>query len=437
MNIEHSKLKNGISKNKAIAIYIVVSLFLAFEMAVQVSPSVMAANLMQSLGISAFELGVMSSAYFYSYTSMQIPSGLLFDRFNALTIIVSAVVVCSVGSILFGCVSNFYFGCFARILMGAGSAFAFVSVLVMASKLFESKWFPVLTGITQMLAAFGAMSGQLPISIMVSQTGWRNTMFILGAVGIGLALIISFILRGVDADKTKAELDTKASSTPIRNSLKLIILNPQTWFIGLYACLLWSPMSGFASLWGVPYLEKFDGLTRNSAALYCSMMWLGLAIASPLLGLLSASVKNKVFPLILSSLVGVVSFGVLIEIHLHGIYLIIVLLLSGAACSGQALSFFLVERNNSKKVRATAIAFNNMAVVTSGAIFQPLIGAFISCFGKEAFSSYSIFDFKRGLLLILGAYFISFLLSLFAIKNPGRKEHLVNLKLGREEAVYE
>jgi hypothetical protein len=78
----------GQSFKKSLWIYSIVSLFLIFEMAVQVSPSVMSSSLMQDLGISAFSLGLMSGIYFYTYTSMQIPSGLLFDRITPKIIIV-------------------------------------------------------------------------------------------------------------------------------------------------------------------------------------------------------------------------------------------------------------------------------------------------------------------------------------------------------------
>ncbi len=130
-----NEIKKDQSKNfqfyKALTIYIAVSLFLFFEMAVQVSPSVMAQDLMHDLNISALSLGIMSSVYFYTYTAMQIPSGLLFDRYNPGKIIFLAIMVCAIGSLLFGYANSFYLACAARLLMSVGSAFAFVSVLVM------------------------------------------------------------------------------------------------------------------------------------------------------------------------------------------------------------------------------------------------------------------------------------------------------------------
>lgn len=397
---------------KAIVMYIIVSIFLFFEMAVQVSPSVMASSLMRDLHIGTFALGLMSGFYFYTYTGMQIPSGILFDRFKPKNLIIISLTVCSLGAITFGLINNYYFGCLARLLMGFGSAFAFISVLVVASDLFPKKYFALLTGITQMLAAVGAMSGQLPISFVVHAIGWHLTMILLGIFGLLLAAAVWMLLN---YQKSIKELSKINWLSDIKSDLKTILGQSQTWFIALYACLLWAPMSGFASLWGVPFLVHFNNISTNEAALLSSMMWLGLAVGSPLLGLLTNVLNNKIISLWLSALVGGVFFTLIIEFKLPAWILGVGLFMTGAACSGQALSFVIVRNNNSKKVKATAIAFNNMAVVISGAIFQPMIGKLIEFYQQHGYPNY----YQMGCYVILFAYIIALLLSIFFIReNP-------------------
>ena len=418
-----SKEHQSIGIKQSILIYLIVALFLVFEMAIQVAPSVMAPNIMNDLKLGTFDLGLMSGFYFYTYAFMQIPSGLLFDRFKPRVIIALSILVCSLGSLVFGFTDSYYGGCFARLLTGLGSAFAFVSVLVVASDLFHPKYFAILTGITQMLAAFGAMLGQMPISKLVQILGWRNTLFFLSAIGLLLAALVWKLInyeRGC-----KPLLAEQFSNTPsIKISLKNIVSNSQTWFIALYAMLLWAPMSGFASLWGVQFLAKADNLTPTSAAFYCSLMWLGLAFFSPLLGLFATKINSKWFPLVLSASIGTISFGFILGMKLSGFYLGLGLFLAGAACAGQSLSFALIKDNNSDDVKATALAFNNMAVVISGAIFQPLIGRLIS---KNNFpgASNTLEEYKFGLTAILIAYVLATFISIFFIKE---KKNLGALK---------
>ncbi len=413
---ENTALKKP-SLKKAILVYIVVSFFLFFEMGVQVSPSVMAPHLMHDLGIGVFGLGIMSGLYFYTYAAMQIPSGLLFDKFNPRLIITLAVLTCAVGTLLFAISPNVYIASLARLFMGLGSAFAFVSVLVVTGDLFPSKYFATMTGITQMLAAFGAMSGQMPVSIVVSAIGWRNTMFSLAIIGGVLALIVWSVLRYKRHENHPHHVTPKV---PIRKMLKEILHNKQTWMLAIYACLLWAPMSGFASLWGVPFLVSVYHLSQHAAAFLCSLMWLGLAFASPLLGMLSTGVARRKMPLTISALVGAIAFGGILTGELS-IWLVGVLIfVAGMACSGQALSFSLVTENNSKTRRATAIAVNNMAVVISGAVLQPLIGRLLQWGNGSIYSSHA---FIIAMLSVLFAYIIAFLIAGFFIKETYCREY--------------
>jgi MFS family permease len=381
-----------------------------FEMALQVLPSVIAPNLMQDLQLSVVMLGVMSGMYFYTYAAMQVPSGLLFDRFCAKNIITSALLVCAAGALLFGLAQDFYTGTLARLLMGIGSAFAFVSVLVVASDLFKQQHFALIAGITQALAALGAMLGQFPASFAILHLGWRQTLFLCAFIGIVLAIVVWRVLNYQINQHPFTHTECK---THIRDDLLGIVRSRQNWMIALYACLLWAPMSGFASLWGVPFLMHFDNLTLHQAAFVISMMWLGLAVGSPLLGLLANTLNNRLIPLRLSAATGVIAFLVVLIHPWSEFILIIALFIAGAACSGQALSFAVIRKNNSERVKSTVIAFNNMAVVISGACFQPLMGAVIGFWGRHRFTE----PYQAGSMLILCAYLIGTLLAFWIIEE--------------------
>ena len=175
-------------------------------------------------------------------------------------------------------------------------------------------------------------------------------------------------------------------------------------------------MSGFASLWGVSFLCNVDNLSPSVAAFVSSLMWIGLAIASPILGYLSTRLGNRKMPLVFSALLGVVVFTLVLLFKLPTIYIAILIFLAGAACSGQALTFTLVKENNNHNVVASAISLNNMAVVISGAIFQPLIGWLL----RELNFLHAI-RYRYALLVILAAYVICFFIAWCFIKDPLRQ----------------
>ena len=151
-----------IAKHKVLCgtiILILASLFLLFEMALQVSPSIMTNQLMSEFKIHADVLGVMASCYFYSYTLMQIPSGLFYDHFGPRLLISLACAVCSLGAFFFGLSQSVILLGMGRFLLGIGSAFAFVGVLAVAARWFAPTLFALFAGMTQFLAGIGAMCG--------------------------------------------------------------------------------------------------------------------------------------------------------------------------------------------------------------------------------------------------------------------------------------
>lgn len=415
----HSNLTSNVtmSKWKILLIYCIVSFFLIFEMAIQVSPSVMSTQLMRDLNIGAFGLGLMSGIYFYTYAGMQIPTGLLFDRYNPRVIITLSILMCALGTLIFSFANNIFIGSIARLLMGSGSAFAFVAVLVVTADLFKSKYFATMTGITQMLGALGAILGQMPVSILVNTIGWRETLLVISVIGIILSIIVWTLLK---YEKHNPHHHANRSSN-ISLSIKQIISQPQTWYIAVYSCLLWAPMSSFASLWGVPYLTTVNHFSQNTSAFLCSLMWLGLAIGSPIVGIISTLLNNRVLPLIVTSSMGITAFGLLLHFNFSQTAVGVLLFFGGVACTGQALCFTLVKDNNPISIRGTAIAFNNMAVVVSGALFQPIIGKVIEL-GHQNTIMYDANNYKNGVYIIFAAYILAFITALFFIKESDEEK---------------
>lgn len=401
------------TRKNAIGIYILVSLFLCFEMAVQVSPGVMTSQLMRDFKINAFGLGIMSGFYFYTYTLLQIPAGLFFDRFNVRFVVVIPLLICVMGTFLFSQADNIAVASMARALMGLGSAFAFIAVLVVAADLFPNQYFALLAGITQMLAAFGAMGGEYPLSKMIEVLQWRNTMIVFSVIGLILASLIWIFVR------YKKNIANQEVNLNIWQGLKKTVSVSQTWWIALYACLLWAPMVAFASLWGVPFLKSAYNISTSHATTLVSFMWLGLALISPILGFWSDRIRKRKLPLVLSAGVGFLSFFLVLFFHLPLALVAGLLFFCGAACSGQALSFALVKDISTSNL-ASAIGFNNMAVVISGAIFQPLTGRLIEAHRNGLVHNgviYATEDFRFALLTILVAFLIATLVAMICLRE--------------------
>lgn len=406
---------------KPILIFTLIAGFLAYEMAIQVSPAIITKQLMAELHLDALGLGIMAGCYYYTYTFMQVPAGLLLDRYPIAKIMILPILACSIGVILFGLGNTVIHASFARMLMGAGSAFAFIAVLVVAADIFPARHFALLAGLTQLLAALGAMVGGWPLVPLFAQAGWRTGMICLGVVGIVLAIMIKLWVKYPKPTRIQYR-----ESIKLTDSLKTILSNPQTWYLAVYACLLWAPMAAFASLWGIPYLQTAYSLSDSSAAGLNSLLWIGIALGSPLLGWWSDNIRKRKLPLACASAVGLNCMAAMIYFEHLPLWLLgILLFLIGMACSGQALSFALVKENNLPKNNAAAIGFNNMAVVIAGAIFQPVVGKLIQLHASVQIGQiihYSSFDYRFGLSVLPLCFGFALFFSLFLIRETLSKK---------------
>jgi len=403
---------------KGIFYYILAVSFLTYEMALQVSPSVMTQQLMRDFSIGASVLGVMASCYFFSYALMQIPAGMLFDRYSPQVLLSVSLLICSVGAYFFGGTQTVVFAGIGRFMMGIGSAFAFIGVLVISGQWFEKKYFAFLVGIAQLLAALGALGGELPLAYFVNAFGWRDVIVSLFYMGIVLMLLTAFFLKGHPDHSAKRH----AVFSHFFSDLKKIFAKGQTWWIALYAFSGWAPVAVFAALWGVPFLMHKYNVTNTQAAASTAMVWIGIGLVAPIIGFLSDLMQRRMVLMRTCAMAGLLSTTLLLYLdQLPFEMTFILLFIMGCASAGQILSFALVSDNNSPRVVGTAIGFNNMAVVVGGALFQPMAGYILGLFWDgtmfEGSPVYSVHSYQLALLVVPLCYALGVISSVFLIKE--------------------
>lgn len=395
--------------------YALAVLFLAFEMGLQVSPSVMTEYLARDFAISAAVLGLMASAYFWSYAGMQIPAGMFFDLISPKYLVSGSIGILSLGALFFGITESVGMAALGRFLMGIGSAFAFISVLVIARQWYTKKQFALLTGLAQMLAAIGAMSGELPLSYYINHFGWRDVMFSLAMFGFVLT-ILTFIFV-----ERNNEIPLPKKKHRLLGEMREIFQSGQTWWIAVYGFCGWGPIAVFASMWGVPFLMEKYAISNTDAAAAIAMVWVGLAVTAPVIGYLSDYMGERTKITSICAAVGFIASMILLFLEVPYALLYPVLFSMGVASAGQILSFALVADINKPIVTGTAIGFNNMAVVLGGAILQPLCGFLLNYFWDGSMRGgvpyYGVGNYEIALLIVPICYAYAFIASAFFINE--------------------
>lgn len=419
-------MEQEIHLQRLILFFLAASFYL-YEFILQVAPSVMAESMMKTFGVTGQGFGVISAFYFYAYAPTQLPAGVLYDRYGPRKLMTFAIVLCAFGSAFFASTDSVFTACIGRFLIGIGSAFSFIGVLVLISRWFPPYYFAILAGVAQLMSSVGAMFGEMPLAALIDLVGWRSASFILAGVGFLLAILFWVFIRDYPHQQNQTIPDHY-----LRDEWKRLVAvckHAYTWIIGGYAFAIWTPIAVFAALWGVPFLQEKFQVSVVAASGLCSMIWLGIGVGSPLLGWLSDKLESRRIALIISAVLGLIATLIILywsELSYNWAYFVLFVL--GLGAGGQTVSFAVVKENNTPELVGTASGFNNLSVLIGGAIFQPLVGYILQQTGSWRIVNgahvYSISSYQTALLVMPVCFLASLLIATFLLKesHPARRD---------------
>lgn len=353
------------------------AIYYSYEYLLRISPSVMEPALRAHFHLSASGFGFLSAFYYYAYLPMQIPVGILLDRYGPRLLLTGACILCVLGTFLFSATPYFWVAACGRFLVGFGSAFAFVGVLKLATIWLPENKLALVSGLASALGTIGAMIGDNLLGLMVVNIGWERTVEITGFFGIGLVFLLWFGLHTVkdSAHQHDTEEGTIGSFKQSLKDLRVIIGSKQIWINGLFGCLVYLPTTVFAELWGIPYLKLAQGLNQSSADFANSLLFLGFTFGAPLMGFISDKLKRRKPPMAIGALGAALIMGyILYSPHLSGFTINIAMFLLGLLYSAQCIVFAVGRELSPDEAAATAMAMTNMLVMLGAMFLQPLVG---------------------------------------------------------------
>lgn len=419
------------NKNYALVGWLICALgaiFYSYEYFLRISPSVMEGSLREHFNLSATGFGMLAAYYHYAYVPMQLPVGVLMDRFGPRRLLTVACLICVVGSFMFADTFLFSVAATGRFLVGLGSAFAFVGVLKLATIWLPEDKLGMVAGLATALGTIGAMIGDNLLGYMVTSLGWQPTVNITAVFGMGLMLILWLGIK--DNQRNQKQSGTVTTFRKSMIDLGIIVRDKQIWINGIYGCLVYLPTTVFAELWGIPYLLHAQSLTPGEASLCNSIFFLGFTIGAPTMGFISDKIKRRKPPMLIgASGAAILMLMILYTPDLHFLGLSILLFLLALSCSVQSLVFAVGREVSPNEAAGTAIAMTNMVVMLGAMLLQPLVGRLLdwSLLRREAIHPelfhnisvdqlqqlYTAADYKVAMSIIPIGIFIAAILTLF------------------------
>lgn len=398
-----------------IIVWLCSLIFYLYEFFLRTFVGTVAKSIISDLHLTSELFAVMSAAYYITYSLMQLPVGYLTDRFGAKKTIITAMLLCAASLLLFAFSQNFVMGLISRFLMGLGSSFGFVSLLIVITNWFPPNMYPTFIGISQFVGTLGPLLAAGPLVTVLKATGlgWRALLLRISYVGIIFAVIMLFLFRTKKRD-VSSDMVIIESPKSIFHQLKRLFTNKQAWLIAFYSALSYESIDFLGAMWGTYYLQS-RGLTLSLAGYAISAGWLGFAIGCPIITLFSDRAKRRKPFLVGCALGGLTMTALITYIALPYVWLYFVCFFGiGLAASALNLGIVVIIEHVEISVKSLALGFNNGLVILFGAII-PIATSFLVHLPANGVASPR--NFIAGFSVLPLMYLLALILSLFFIEE--------------------
>jgi predicted MFS family arabinose efflux permease len=382
------------------------------------APAAIAGELTRAFDIGSTVLGTLAATYFYVYTVLQIPVGVLADTLGPRRILATGSAIAAAGSLLFALAPAWEIAAVGRTLVGIGVSVAFISVLKLSAVWFDPQRFATLAGVTMFAGNLGAVIAGAPLAWVVSQTSWRAVFVALAALSALLAAASWLRVRDRPEDLGFAPVNPPApaaSAIPWRTAVARVFANAATWPPFVVNLGVGGSFLAFAGLWAVPYLQQVHDMPQVSAAQHSSLMLLGVAFGSVIIGVLSDRLGSRLGLMRAAVFLYAMSWLPWLAHVQWPLWATLAwFLLMGLLCPGFTLSWTIAKESNPPQFSGIATSVVNTGIFLGTGILQPLVGWVLDR-GRAAGDTAAAWD--RGLLVMAGAAAIAAVATWVPIKR--------------------
>jgi predicted MFS family arabinose efflux permease len=396
---------NSHQRRATLALAIVVATY-ALSFFQRFAPAGIAADLVAAFNTSASSLGALAATYFYVYTVMQVPTGILVDTLGPRRILLIGGLVGGVGSLLFALASGLELALVGRTLIGLGVSVTFIAMLKIIAVSFDERRFATLVGLAMLIGNLGSVLAGAPLSWLAQVVSWRHIFLALAAVSLLLGVACWVLLReqsvGAGPSKPKPTIDRSL----VLSGLLSVLKNRDNWPTVCVNFGICGSFFAFAGLWATPFLTQAHGLSRAAAANHVSLYFVGFALGCMFMGALSDRLGKRKPVLIATSHLYLLIWLVLLwDLALPLLASYALFTLMGLVTAGFTLTWSCAKEVNAPQLSGISTSVTNMAGFLAGAILQPLVGWVMDQRWQGGLTStgarlFTADDYHAGLLLL-------------------------------------
>ena len=224
----------------------------------RVSNAVIAPELMRTLSISSEAMGVITGAYFLAFGIMQIPTGVLLDRFGPRRTMSALFVVAAIGSAVFATAEGAFGLTVGRALVGIGCAAGLMGILVTISRWYPPERFAGLSGTVYVVGGAGVLFATTPLAAAAGTIGWRGAFWAMTVITLGLAAMMFAAVR--DAPPGREPESARETFGEMLAGVRAVATNRQLWHVCAIQFVNYGTILAIVGLWAGPYLNDVHGM---------------------------------------------------------------------------------------------------------------------------------------------------------------------------------
>ncbi|MEH7250174.1 MFS transporter [Neobacillus niacini] len=339
------------------------------------APGLITDQVMSDFHVTATTIGLLTSIQFFVYTGLQIPMGILADRFDPNFFLIMGSFLTGLGNMIYSIGTHEFILFFARIMTGFGDAAIWVNLVLILGQWFSAKEFTRLIGVTAMTGSLGFLVATVPFSLWIDLLGWRAAFFSMGLLLCICGIVLYFVL--VKKPKKSFFLKNEKQREKTLVLLQRIVSNRQAWALFLCHFGIVGTYVGFIGSWAVPYGMTMYGMTRSDTSQLILLGLIGALIGAPLSSWISSQLEMIKRPYLVVHIILLVCWTafLLLSGNPPFYWLLILFFIIGLAYGANALTFASVRQSFPINESGIASGFANTGGFLS-AVFLP------SIFGK-------------------------------------------------------
>lgn len=344
------------------------------------APGLITDQLMRDFSVTASTIGILASIQFFVYTGLQIPMGILTDRFGPNFFLIIGAILTGAGTIIYSLGTHEFILLFARILTGIGDATIWVNLVLILSQWFNAKEFVKLIGLAGMTGSLGFVLATVPFSLWIDLLGWRIAFFTAGLLLCICGIILYFVL--VKKPKQTVIFKNKVQHEKTVVLLKRICSSRQAWALFFCHFGVVGAYVGFIGSWAVPYGMNVFEMTRSGASQLIMVGLIGALIGAPLSSWVSSRLEMVKRPYVVVHITMLLNWSAfLIYYGKPPIFMVMTFFFIIGLCYGASmLTFALIRQSYPISESGLISGFANTGGFLSAVLLPTLFGNILDQF---------------------------------------------------------